>query len=97
MPAAFVQAVNDGDVGEPPTDLSDRLLDGLVEFFECCNDSEVLVALGSESSRWPEPRVQSPVIDLDAAFCEEFFDVAVGQAVLEIRADGSMMTSGGNR
>jgi hypothetical protein len=28
------------------------------------------------------------VIDIDAALCQEFFDVAVGKAVAEVPADG---------
>src|SRR4029450_5548523 len=45
---------------------------------------------GGLGQQWGEPldpAVDRDVVDLDAAFGEQFFDVAVGQAVAQVPAD----------
>jgi hypothetical protein len=55
---------------------------------------------GCLGEQWGEalhPPVEGHVVDVDAAFGEEFLQVAVGEAVAQVPATASRITSGGNR
>jgi hypothetical protein len=53
--------------------------------------------LGQQRREAQHPPVDGDVVDLDTAFDQEFFDVAVRQAEAEIPAHRDEITSGGKR